>query len=76
MYRCDPAWHGGDTTVTAPFFIRPIDTPELSAPMFACCEDHLGRAMRLMMTRHGWPAAKVVDVSGRAEYARSRAAAE
>lgn len=51
LHWCDPSWHGGHYRV-ADFTITRVGSKP-PARMIACCDKHLGRAVRLMKARNG-----------------------
>jgi hypothetical protein len=49
MYYCDPEWHSNKMTDAA-FLIQPLEkTDQATVPGFAACENHAGRALRIML---------------------------
>jgi hypothetical protein len=52
LHFCDPAWHDGDTTIKAKFFIQPIPEERMFyLNGYATCELHAGRALRIMLEK-------------------------
>jgi hypothetical protein len=49
MYYCNPRWHRGKR-IDAAFLVQPLELPEPGDAMaYATCENHAGRALRVML---------------------------